>query len=67
MVILEAFLGKGLETFEGCFGKIQCQEREAVRQRKIRVYMRKEAVGDEGEGNIRERQGKCRYGGINCG
>lgn len=26
-----------------------------MRQRKIRVYMRKEAVGDEGEGNIRER------------
>lgn len=46
---------------------LQCQEREAVRQRKIRVSMRKEAVGDEGEGNVRERQVKCSYGDINCG
>jgi len=38
-----------------------------VRQRKIRVSMRKEAVGDEGEGNVRERQVKCSCGDINCG
>lgn len=38
-----------------------------MRQRKIRVSMRKEAVGDEGEGNVRERQVKCSYGDINCG
>ena len=46
---------------------LQCQEREAVRQKKIRVSMRKEAVGDEGEGNVRERHGKSRYGDITCG
>lgn len=46
---------------------LQCQEREAVRQKKIRVSRRKEAVGDEGEGNVRERHGKNRYGDITCG
>lgn len=28
------------------------------------VYMRAEAVGDEGEGNVREKQAKRRYGDI---
>lgn len=62
-------LSKGLNNPNGASGGLILQERWKVqaKERKVRAYSKAETEASAGEGNIRGRQPKSRYGNIKLG